>query len=1361
MKYNDLGKLIQIERKKRGWEQADLASRISREQQTISRWEKGNSRPKQDDLLRLVKIFSADISVWLAKAGYQVEEPDISLSPYLPIHNLSPENFELFCRDLVKALNPFADVSRYGTQGHKQDGIDLLAKENDKVSDYQCKRHKQFGPKDIEKVIKKNSFDADSHYLLLSRLASPSARKAVLKYSNWALWDREDIARKVRNLPNDAAIRLIDTYFSGWRERFLGIAFPSPWLTLEEFYLPLSDRFKLFGHGWSFVGRKKELDSLKEFEKQSNINACIITGRGGIGKSRLLKAWVEGINKQKTVRFVSPGSEIELKDIELLPEGPAYLVIDDAHGRTDILVILNGVSRKRPEMKIIVCSRPYGVTLLKDHLTKAGLSIDNEKLITLNDLSVDDAKSLSTEILSDLNVKGDNKYAQRIAVITKDCPLATVIGSRLVGERKIKPELLNNEKKFRDELLGSFRDVIAGEIGGYNAESICDLLDFIATIQPINPSDQNFQEIAEKLLNRHFDKITRDISALEDAGVLSRRGYRLRITPDLLGDYIRAKASFDEKNSRPTGYVNRVFSFLQNDLAINLMINISQLDWRISETGIQVMLLAEIWEKIFNDIKKANNADRTFILKKLEDVAYFQPKQLLKLVEYIKDNPSTTSEDSKYQSIYKYTHCDVVAVLPEILKRIGYHLKYLPHCVDLIWEISRGDKRRTNSHPDHGIRILQDLAKYDNYEITGKSVKVNKMMFEAVKRWISDANAHDYINSPMDVLDEFLAKEAVSDTYNRGKITFYSSGVHYENTKIIREEALKIAVETAYSSKLKVSLRAIKSLQEALREPRELYGRKIEEKELKIWEPFQVKVIEELENIAKKQLHPIAQFEIKELIRWEAKQSRSKEIQRKARKLFDALSLPFDNQLMQSLQGPFDRDWYIDEDEYDHQKLTEINIAFRQKVVNEFVEKYLKPNEGFIKLNKLLKDAKICKQSPFPITIFSELAMLHIPYAEKIVELMIKNPNNEISSNLGYLLFGYVQKNPIGSAKIAQRALESKNEKLMISIADYYWRGNWIGYFTKEYDLLNLTTLLNCKFISAKKLAIGALGRFGKEKPNSVKELLLHVELDSEKVLASEYCKQFNKKYSFNPDNLTDKELNIILEKLEHISGIDDYHIEEFLDYLSDRISQSVIKFMIKRIEKSKLKPKDKYQPFSYLLKNDFKGVKLSPDYLNILRLVRNKVIDKSWQNNFWYPILFKSLAGDFNQQSIEVLMEWVQSGEKEKIKAVGILLHQTPKSFIFQNLTFVTDMLNAGNPHGEKFYKSVKTDLAYSAIYGMKHGTPGQPMQEDIELKDNSLNILRKLPKGSLIYEFFKSLAEHAEREMENQVKEDEELFD
>src|SRR5690242_16826647 len=98
MKYKDLGKLIKSEREQRGWEQADLAKRMKVTQQTVSRWEKGDSRPKQDDLLKLVELFSGENYLWFSKAGYDFEEPDVSLSPYLPLQNLSAENFELFCR---------------------------------------------------------------------------------------------------------------------------------------------------------------------------------------------------------------------------------------------------------------------------------------------------------------------------------------------------------------------------------------------------------------------------------------------------------------------------------------------------------------------------------------------------------------------------------------------------------------------------------------------------------------------------------------------------------------------------------------------------------------------------------------------------------------------------------------------------------------------------------------------------------------------------------------------------------------------------------------------------------------------------------------------------------------------------------------------------------------------------------------------------------------------------------------------------------------------------------------------------------------------------------------------------------------
>ena len=172
----------------------------------------------------------------------------------------------------------------------------------------------------------------------------------------------------------------------------------------------------------------------------------------------------------------------------------------------------------------------------------------------------------------------------------------------------------------------------------------------------------------------------------------------------------------------------------------------------------------------------------------MRDAAYYQPKQFIELVEYVKEHPTEFPEDPRFLGWYNYEHKDVLNELPGILRRVCYHLDYLPHCVDLIWGIGRGDKRETNPYPEHGIRILQDLAKYDIYEISGKSIAVHELMLDAVKRWLADPNLADYHYSPLDIIDKLLEKELTTDTYERGTVTIHSFSVHYENTKYIREK---------------------------------------------------------------------------------------------------------------------------------------------------------------------------------------------------------------------------------------------------------------------------------------------------------------------------------------------------------------------------------------------------------------------------------------------------------------------------------------------------------------------------------------------------------------------------------------------
>jgi len=1363
MKYPELGKLIKSEREKRGWEQADLAAMVKRGQQAVSRWEKGDSRPRRDDLLKLVDIFSGDAEMWQTKAGYHLDQPDQSLAPFLPLNILSAENFELFSRDLVQALNPSAKVHRYGTQGSRQEGIDLYADcdEEKTVYDYQCKRHKQFGPKDIDKAVKITTLKADKHHLLLARRSTSETRKAIREYKDWDLWDIEDISAKVRSLSKDDALRIVDTYFHGWRKRFLGIDEPSPWLTTKQFFLPFENKLKLFTHGWGFVGRKTELGKLKDFGNQSDFQAIILSGRGAIGKSRLLKAWADGLNNSINVRFLASSPNIDMKDFELLPVGSLYLVIDDAHERSDIDVILSGIARTRPELKVVLSSRPYGISKLQDVLNRSGIVCDSEKKITLSDLKVEDAEALSKEILSDPNVNGDTRFARKIAEITKDCPLATVVGSRLVGQGIIKPELLNNEKKFRDTLLSSFRDVITGELGGKNPEKIRQLLDFLATIQPFNPTDVKFQAAAEKVLNEPFDVITRKVGILEDAGVLLRRGNYLRVVPDLLADYIRFKASFDEKNRQPTGYVDRIFKNLQDDLAINLLVNISQLDWRLSADNVQSMLLDSIWKQILLEIKAARNSDRCFILKKLKEATYFQPQRFLDLVEYIKDNPSKTPEDPKFAGLYKYTHQDVLNELPEILRRLCYHMNYLPRCVDLIWEISRGDSRLTNPHPEHGIRILQDLAQYDIYELSGKSVRVNELMLEAVKRWLPDPHLAEYPHSPLDVLDKLLDKSSATDTYERGKITFHSFDVHYENTKHIREEALRLAIEVAKSQNLNISLRAIESLNHALSEPRKLFGRPVNDQEIAKWKSFQMEVIDSIENLIKVQKHPLIYLELKNILVWHAQHNSSKEIKQKSRDLFDSLSEPFEVKLFQAVDQNRDRDWLIYEENDDYQKMGERSLKFRQDIIDQFVLKYPDVRNGFKKLNEILEELESCSKNPFPITFCVEMAKKYSDYVISICKQIIARPISTLSSSFGYFILGLVEKNQKVTAKLLHEALDIDYQKLRVAIADYYWRGIWVDYFDEEHDVPNLKKLLNDKYFFVKKLAIGGVGRLSKSKPELAKDLLLSIDLEFDKDLADEYFQQLNKKYCFDPDLLSVAELEAVINKLEFINDIDSYHIEEFLNYSSSRLPIIVIRLLIKRIELSKTKKTvEKYQALSYsspLLK----GFSSSPHYKDVLREVRNRVLDKGWQSHFWIPKLFKSISNNFDDVGIAVLLEWVNLGEKEKIKGVGTIIEDAPESFVFQHPDFVSKMLIAAKSYGPEFLKSTKSALAHSAIFQLKHGAPGQPMVEDVELKENCEKILITLAKGTLEYELFDSLLKHAKWEIEDQLKRDEELLE
>jgi len=219
-------------------------------------------------------------------------QPPVSPRPNdLPFNDpgLSWEDFERFCVEFVELLDNVESAHRYGTQGDTQLGIDIVAEMNDGTRrGFQCKKYQKYTAGDAREAINKATYSADNYVLLLSCEATASVRDVIAGEANWELWDRGDISRRVRNLTEPDARRLVATYFGdAWENAFLGAVgdreikgtnlSPSP-------FVPLSGRID---NPQQFFNREKEIREVFDFLNGGSSVALI--GESGIGKSSILK----------------------------------------------------------------------------------------------------------------------------------------------------------------------------------------------------------------------------------------------------------------------------------------------------------------------------------------------------------------------------------------------------------------------------------------------------------------------------------------------------------------------------------------------------------------------------------------------------------------------------------------------------------------------------------------------------------------------------------------------------------------------------------------------------------------------------------------------------------------------------------------------------------------------------------------------------------------------------------------------------------------------------------------------------------------------------------------------------------------
>lgn len=1297
--------------------------------------------------------------------SYATPPPVTPYPEFLPLNdpNLPWDRFEAFCEEFISRLPGVKETHRYGRTGSRQRGIDIVADlDNGERWAFQCKQRQRVTRSDATKAIQETSYEADRFILALSCLATSDVRDACDSCPNWDIWDVGDISRKVRDLEMHSAARLVEVHFGApWRKAFLGLHGPSSFVTPNGFFNRFLKTSALFNHVWALVGRSDHLRQAHEFVESQQKKVAILLGRGGIGKSKILHAFSETFDNEHegmSLWFAAEEMTLTYDGADYLPFEPCVIIVDDAHRRGDLPALVSLSQQRSHVTKLFLSCRPHGIGHLKSQLIRGGFDVQEIVVLPdVNELSREDTLELGRQALGP-EFAG---LAVQLAAATWDCPLVTVVGGKLLARKAIVPELLERDEEFRDTVLACFQDILVGDIGDRIDPGLCRcLLDLISAVQPVRLDNERLLDCAKEFLDVDRPTLLRSLSILEEDGVLLRRGHTLRIVPDVLADHILHKANVTSQG-QPTGYADIVFAKFASLCPSEVLRNLSELDWRLRQAGSQASdLLSSIWQGIRQQFQDSSNLGRSMTLEILEKVAVYQPERTLDLVEYAIRNPATEAGSPEQIRLHGDTHSDVLRQLPTLLRQISYTLDYLPRCCNLLWELGRDDNRNLHSNPDHGVRVLADLGGYE----FDKPLIVTRGVLDTLEKLLDDPGCHDHIHSPLDIIDPMLAKTGFSAHAEGHNIVYRPFTLKDESIKSIRQRSISLIGRCLYSTKLSISLRALESLESALREPLAVLNMEISDEDREQWRPEQLEILTLIADLARCSTEPVTLIRIRKVLWWHRSHSPSDEVRDKADAIVSSLPESFELRLTQALMSPFRMDdWQPNKEsgDDDDRLSQEKSEQMRRALIVEFLGHSEHAGKAYEILTDRIQTINAAGIQSSPQVILGILGDSDPEIAAGLCEIIVDNPNGPLAPHLQSLLPTVRMWSADRARDIGQRALRGGANIICSGVASSYQSRRWVDNATAE-DIEVIRALLDHEDPDVRYSAIGSLSALAEVYPRVAIDLTKEVEVGDNVYLAIKLCQLFSNGRGIPFQELTSDDLKTLLSKLEDVPEVDDYSINAFLVRASEQDARAVVGLLLARIRKQDDEGA-KYHALPVLeFQDPLIGLAASPDHETILREIRDISLEPGSSDPYWMPQLFREVSLDFESAaSLKVLNEWINSGNAVRIKTAAHLLSSAQPSFVFKHVKFIANLLECAHAEGTDCYPSVASSLTSSALSGARTGTHGQPMPQDVAIRDQASEVMSQFDAGSPPYRFYASLAKSAEASIKEKLLRDEELLE
>lgn len=1335
-KYGSLGALMRSHREWQGMAtQGEFAARLDVAQQTVSRWEAGVSRPRTDELPRIAALLKVDIADLAAAAGYVSEATTVSFDRPLPTASLSPESFEFFCLDFLATLyRGQADVHPAGKTGHKQYGIDIEARfvADDGLFTFQCKREAQFGAAKVVKAIKAHTIPAKKKHILLSRVASPDARKEVRKARGWDLWDQTDITRLFRTLPKIEQVRIVDAFFPSQRYSLTGELAPGPWLTVHDFFAPQLAEGRIFNQRWDLVGRTAELEQLASALADRSVLVSSLIGRAGEGKSRVLRTALDAFcasHPAVRVYVASPTSEVDAKSLEDLGTGEKLVVVDDAHDRFDIGQLIRYVADERSNAKLLLVYRPYWAEVVQRDLARSGLCDGLVASVTLARPTKQDATTLATQVLAKHGVSTD--MAATIAGIAYDSPLAVVVGAQIVAKEGVHPELFGSNDAFRSTVLKRYEQVIAEGIAkGKDQDRVHAVLRVLALIQPVVPDDGPVLGLLAEIEGIASPDASRLARLLIDSGVLFKRGALYRLSPDLLADSIIESACITS-SGESNGYAERIFDAAIPEHKEHLLLNLGRLDWRRnSGDTTSSRLLDAIWSRI-----QWNDDYRNAQVKAAAATAYYQPRQALQLARRLIDEGHGAEED-----------------VCRIIRGTTYILKYLTDACDLLWELAKDDKRPTNPHPNHPLRLLTELATPEPrkpVEYCEATVDFALSQLDAADSWTGPSTPYDVLKGALATEGHFTAKST------RREITLSAYGVNTETVAPMRRRIVDAVLEGITSDNQRQAFAAGALLQSAVRGPIGLLNRAPSATERADWSHEFEDTLRRLNAVLDS--HEIAApvlVRIGHSVSWHAHHADGA-ICDEARRVLKRLDRNLEVRVTRILMDGWGHDtWKLEAGNLDRSEQRQEAMAA------ELGRTFPDARELATFLDRRLSDLKSHGEESLRSAhlLVRRLIDRQTALAREVLDVGENDPRPPIAEFDSFALSSLLRREP-AEAHRRIRALLARGGENLLLVARAYAMGAFGGRLLDDEDRDVIRLIFRSEEASVLATAASVFREAAEKEKRFAIEILVGANPKLMEVSRGEIFMWLDDEKFIPFDSIPNEDLTRIIELLMVPDSLDDHHLRVFLTRVAKRDPSQVIELAKKRLNRAVADENWKYSPIC--------GIGGGTESLNLLThpdgpMMFRETLDWAlpqaavgYQFSYRFADLVTGVFGCSEPSFATTLEAWCVGAGEAHYAILAAVLRETHNSFVFTQHAFVLRILRAARTLGMPSQKAVSSSLFASAISGIRSGIPGQPFPTDLEMKDRAEQILASLAKSDPAFSLYDGIRRHAEESIGHSRKE------